>query len=123
MPFGSEVLDLPEGVFTILRDLIRERTGMHFEPDRRGILADKLSPRALESGFSSFLDYYYLLKYGPNADNEWPMVLDALSVPETYFWREMIDRTLVTCRCPDMVRQPRGASTSGALLAQPVKNL
>ncbi len=89
MAFGSEVLDMPEGVFTILRDLIHERTGMQFERDKRGILADKLSPRALECGFSSFLDYYYLLKYGPDADAEWPMVLDALSVPETYFWREM----------------------------------
>jgi chemotaxis protein methyltransferase CheR len=89
MPFGSEVLDMPEGIFTILRDLIRERTGMHFEGDRRMILADKLSPRALENGFSSFLDYYYLLKYGPGAEEEWPLVQDALSVPETYFWREM----------------------------------
>jgi chemotaxis protein methyltransferase CheR len=89
MAFGSESLDLPEGVFTILRDLIREHLGVHFEGDRRAVLADKLSPRALERGFSSFLDYYYLLKYGPGSDEEWPLVMDALSVPETYFWREM----------------------------------
>ena len=30
-----------------------------------------------------------MLKYGPDAEEEWPRVLDALSVPETYFWREM----------------------------------
>ena len=89
MAFGSESLSLPEGVFTILRDLIRERTGLHFESARWEILAEKLSPRALECGFSSLLDYYYLLKYGPGAEDEWPQVMDALSVPETYFWREM----------------------------------
>jgi chemotaxis protein methyltransferase CheR len=89
MAFGTESLALSEGVFTILRDLIRERTGLHFEAAKREVLADKLSPRALERGFSSFLDYYYLLKYGPGAEDEWPQVMDALSVSETYFWREM----------------------------------
>ena len=104
MAFGSESLDLPEGVFTILRDLIRDRTGVHFEPDRRKVLADKLSPRALERGFSSFLDYYYLLKYGPDVDAEWPSVMDALSVPETYFWREMDQiRALVDVLIPQYV--------------------
>jgi chemotaxis protein methyltransferase CheR len=104
MAFGSESLDLPEGVFTILRDLILERTGVHFEHDRRSVLADKLSPRALERGFSSILDYYYLLKYGPGADEEWPLVLDALSVPETYFWREMDQiRALVDVLIPEYV--------------------
>jgi chemotaxis protein methyltransferase CheR len=89
MAFGSEMLDLPEGTFTILRDLIREKIGIHYDGDRRTALADKLSARVLECGLSSFLDYYYLLKYGPNAEQEWPAVADALSVPETYFWREM----------------------------------
>ncbi len=104
MAFGSEALDLPEGVFSILRDLIRERTGVHFEPDRRGILADKLSPRALERGFSSFLDYYYLLKYGPDGEQEWSLIMDALSVPETYFWREMDQvRVLVEVLIPRYV--------------------
>jgi chemotaxis protein methyltransferase CheR len=89
MAFGSETLDLPEGTFVILRDLIREQIGVHFEKDRRAVLADKLSQRVLERGFTTFLDYYYLLKYGPEAESEWPFIADALSVPETYFWREM----------------------------------
>lgn len=89
MAFGSETLDLPESTFVILRDLIREQIGVHFEADRRAVLADKLSQRVLERGFTAFLDYYYLLKYGPDAEQEWPFVADALSVPETYFWREM----------------------------------
>ena len=42
-----------------------------------------------ERGFESFLDYYYLLKYDAAAAAEWHRVMDALCVPETYFWREI----------------------------------
>jgi len=85
----SESVPLPPTVFGILRDLIHERAGIFFDADKRDLLADKLSARVAERGFSAFLDYYYLLKYGPHAELEWPHVLDALSVPETYFCREM----------------------------------
>ena len=63
--------------------------GIFFDADKRELLADKLSTRVVERGFDTFLDYYYLLKYGPGGDLEWPHVLDALSVQETYFWREV----------------------------------
>ena len=39
-------------------------------------------------GVQSFLDYYYLLKYDAAAAAEWARAMDALSVPETYFWRD-----------------------------------
>ena len=82
-------LELAPSVFKILRDLICERTGLHFDEGKRQILADKLSLHVTERGFNSFLDFYYLLKYGPDTEREWPPVIDALSVQETYFWREM----------------------------------
>ncbi|MBY0521935.1 MAG: protein-glutamate O-methyltransferase CheR [Gemmataceae bacterium] len=82
-------ISLPPSVFAILRDLIRERLGLQYEDEKRELLADKLSSRVQERGFESFLDYYYLLKYGPGAEDEWFQVMDALSVPETFFWREM----------------------------------
>jgi chemotaxis protein methyltransferase CheR len=89
MRFSQETIRLSESEFKILRDLILERTGLLYENDRRDLLADKLSGRAIDRGFDSFIDYYYLLKYGPGAEEEWQHVLDALSVQETYFWREM----------------------------------
>jgi len=87
-PHG-ESIPLPATVFGILRDLIQERAGIFFDADKRDLLADKLSARVVERGFNTFLDYYYLLKYGPDSGSEWPHVLDALSVQETYFWREV----------------------------------
>ena len=52
-------------------------------------LIDKLSPLVIERGFTSYLDYYYLLKYDTAANAEWQNVMNALSVQETYFWREI----------------------------------
>jgi len=70
----------------LLRDLIHERTGIFFEDSRLRDLVEKLEPSARESGHQSFLDYYYALK--DNQGGEWGLVWDALSVQETYFWRE-----------------------------------
>jgi chemotaxis protein methyltransferase CheR len=89
MGFNSEILGLPRGTDKLLRELIHERTGVFFDNGKADLLTDKLSPLDIERGFTSFLDYYYLLKYDAAAEDEWRSVMNALSVPETYFWREI----------------------------------
>jgi len=89
MGFDSEILGLPKGTDALLRALIHERTGIFFDNGKADLLTDKLSPLVIERGFTSFLDYYYLLKYDEAAQEEWRNVMNALSVPETYFWREI----------------------------------
>ncbi len=89
MRFYSDTLGLSSNEFALLRDLIHERIGLSYDNGKSGMLLDKLSPRVVERGFDSFLDYYYLLKYDPAAGEEWRRVVDVLAVPETYFWREM----------------------------------
>jgi chemotaxis protein methyltransferase CheR len=79
---------LPLGVFLLLRDVIHERLGVWFEEDKRDLLAGKLADRVSARRLRSFLEYFFLLKYGQGADDEWPHLTDALSVQETYFWRE-----------------------------------
>src|SRR5688572_2541181 len=81
-------LRVPERTLQLLRDVINTHTGMFYDGDRLVYLRDRLAPLALERGFDSLLDYYYLLKYDSAADQEWRRVIDALSVQETYFWRE-----------------------------------
>ena len=39
-------------------------------------------------GLGSFGDYYQLLKYGPNANEEWDEAGELLTTHETYFFRE-----------------------------------
>lgn len=85
----SQNLALPAGTSSLIQTLINERTGMFFDNGKRDLLIDKLSPLVIERGFTSYLDYYYLLKYDPLACVEWQNVINALSVQETYFWREI----------------------------------
>lgn len=103
MPAADNVfpLSVPEGVPVLLRDLIHERTGLYFEPDRFDTLLDKLRDRALHHGCQSYLDYYYILRYGAGPPDEWLRVMDAFSVQETYFWRELSQiRTLTHTLVP-----------------------
>src|SRR4051812_30339600 len=80
-------LRVPHGIGQLLRDLIHDRTGIYFEDTRLEFLMEKLEPAARAAGFASFLEYYYALK--GNQHHEWDLAWDALSVQETYFWREM----------------------------------
>jgi chemotaxis protein methyltransferase CheR len=91
MAMGSnlESLGLRSAAVPLLRDLVHERVGIFYEDGRLDVLAERLGALVIERGFESFLDYYYLLKYDEEAADEWGRVMDALSVPETYFWREM----------------------------------
>lgn len=101
LPSPSYDLSVPAGVPLLLRDLLHETTGIYFEPERVDVLLDKLQERVRAHGFRSFLDYYYLLKYEAGADQEWRRVMDALSVQETYFWREFAQvQALVTTLVP-----------------------
>lgn len=79
---------LGENVALLLRDLIHERTGLFFESGRADLLEDKLDALAEARGVRSYLDYYYVLK-DDESGVEWSPLLDALSVRETYFWREI----------------------------------
>jgi chemotaxis protein methyltransferase CheR len=88
MTFHSDILGLPKGTESLLADLVHSRTGIYFDASRIDLLMDKLSPLVIRRGFNTFLDYYYLLKYDESAPAEWGNVMNALSVGETYFWRE-----------------------------------
>lgn len=113
MMFFFESFELPDNVFLILRDLIHERTGLYYEQKKREILADRLSSRLLEHNLTSFLDYYYLLKYDAGADEEWRQLFDVLTVPETFFWREYDQiSTLVKILIPEALAQ--NSSSYGA---------
>lgn len=85
----NESLPLSPQVFAILSALIEERLGLHYEIGDRDLLAQRVSPRAIERGFESLLDYYYFLRYDPNVESELALLADALVVNETYFFREL----------------------------------
>ncbi|HEY0428137.1 MAG TPA: protein-glutamate O-methyltransferase CheR [Pyrinomonadaceae bacterium] len=89
MGFNSDISGVRRGAETLLRDLIHERVGLFFDDSKITLLVDKLAPLIVERGFDSFLDYFYLLKYDADSAGDWQSVVNALTVQETYFWREM----------------------------------
>jgi chemotaxis protein methyltransferase CheR len=86
--YSASILGFSDSAFTLLRDLIAAQTGVFFGAERRDQLADKLSDLVASLGMSSFLDYYYLLRYDSDRDRHWSALTDRLAVPETYFWRQ-----------------------------------
>jgi chemotaxis protein methyltransferase CheR len=112
MAFTPDNLGLMESGLPLLRDLIHERTGLFYDNGRYEMLNDRLAPLVIERGFRSFLDLYYLLKYDDRSvQTDWAQVMDALSVQETYFWRESDQfRSLVSTVLPAIVRA-RGERT------------
>jgi chemotaxis protein methyltransferase CheR len=75
-------------VLSILSALIEEKTGLHYEAPDFTLLREKVAPKAEERGCDSLLDYYYLLRYDDPSGQELDLLIDALVVPETYFFRE-----------------------------------
>lgn len=82
-------LPLPAPVFKIFSAFLEDRAGLSFRPADAITLADKLTPRALELGFESLLEYYYRLKYDDPRGEELDTLLESLVVQETYFFREV----------------------------------
>jgi chemotaxis protein methyltransferase CheR len=80
--------ELSPQVFAILGALIEERTGIHYNPEDRLLLGDKLVGRLAGLGFDSFLDYYYFLRYDPAGLAEMDALIDSIVVGETYLFRE-----------------------------------
>lgn len=86
--YSADVLGFSESAFTLLRDLIAQRAGVFYADDKRDQLADKLSDLLAARGMTSYLDYYYLLRYDAEAARHWSELMDRLAVPETFFWRQ-----------------------------------
>ncbi|MDH5203182.1 MAG: protein-glutamate O-methyltransferase CheR [Nitrospirota bacterium] len=84
----EELIDLPEDVFRLLRDLIRDYCGIFFNDDSRYLLEKRLSRRVKNHHLSSFRDYYRFLLYDKSRDEELASIMDILTVNETYFFRE-----------------------------------
>ena len=107
-PTAVTGLRIPDRTLSLLRDLVYARTGIHYDEQRITFMRDRLAPLAIERGFDSLLDYYYLLKYDANAEEDWGRAIDALSVQETYFWREFDQvQSLTTTILPQLVALKR----------------
>ena len=85
---NDEVIYLPEEVFRLLRDLIRDYCGIYFDDGSRYVLEKRLSRRVRNHHLSGFREYFRHLLYDRNREEELMSIIDILTVNETYFFRE-----------------------------------
>jgi chemotaxis protein methyltransferase CheR len=94
--------------FRLLRDFISGFCGLWFDDDSAFFLERRLQQRLRERQLESFLDYYYLLLYGAEREEELTRVVDVLTTNETYFFREMNQlRALTEEIVPELVARRR----------------
>ena len=84
----EESILLPEDVFRLIRDIIKDYCGLHFDDSSRTLLEKRLSRRVRNHHLKDFRDYYRLIRYDKRADEELTAIMDLLTVNETYFFRE-----------------------------------
>jgi len=97
--------DIPmnEDEFRQFRDFVYQHCGLHFTSDAKYLLEKRLAKRLQHHKMSSYKDYYYLLRYGRDKDQELAEVVDALTTNETYFFREEYQlKTLIQEIVPEL---------------------
>lgn len=74
--------------FRLIREFIRDHSGIYFDDDSKKMLEKRLNRRLLTHNIYSFRDYYRYLLYDSKRDEEISAIMDILTVNETYFFRE-----------------------------------
>jgi len=74
--------------FRLLRDFVYQYCGLHFTEDSKYLLEKRLAKRLQHHRLKSFKDYYYLLRYNADKEQELTEVVNLLTTNETYFFRE-----------------------------------
>jgi chemotaxis methyl-accepting protein methylase len=108
MQYRAESLGLVGHVTTLLMDLIHDQLGLQYKPSDAEQLGDRLAPLVVARGLSSFMDYYYVLKYSPGPD-DWLDGHGRTRGAGDLLWREIDQlRAVVDHLVPSLVRASRG---------------
>jgi chemotaxis protein methyltransferase CheR len=86
--FGSQVIKLNDEEFYEITDIICKSTGLIYRKNKQYLLEYKLSPRLKELNFNAFRDYIYYLKYPAINKQEIQVLINLITINETYFFRE-----------------------------------
>ncbi len=84
----EHIIPLDDEDYRLLRDLIRDYSGLYFDDSSKYLLERRLSRRVLNLHLDSFRDYYRYLLYDKRREEELAAIMDVLTVNETYFFRE-----------------------------------
>jgi len=83
----NNLIPLSTEEFRLIRDLIAEYCGIFFDDRLKFIVQLRLTNRLYIHRMKDFREYYRLLKYDRNREEELQIIIDILTVNETYFFR------------------------------------
>ncbi|MGQ3685534.1 MAG: CheR family methyltransferase [Candidatus Loosdrechtia sp.] len=91
---------LSDEEFMLFRNLIYDTCGINITPSKKELLKARLNKRLIQSGISSFRDYYKYVTSVDNTSNELIHLIDSISTNKTDFFREkkhfdFLDNTLL----------------------------
>lgn len=85
---NSNTVKINDDEFVELSDLIYKHAGITFTINKKYLIENRLSRRLNELNFNSFKDYLYFLKYDPKGKSELNVMINLVTINETYFLRE-----------------------------------
>lgn len=104
MPWRKPQPTLSDSDFQRFRALILERTGLMFDHKRRAAVAQALTEGAHQVGDPSLERYFNLLSTNPTDGSIWEPLISALTVNESYFFRDAKQiEILRRCLLPDVI--------------------
>ncbi|MFQ5350184.1 MAG: CheR family methyltransferase [Thermoanaerobaculia bacterium] len=83
---NPKTLPIAPEEYQLLNEFISERFGVHFPEGKQSVLATRLRPRLQALGLSRYMDYYLMLQY--RLDSEQQHLTRLVTNNETYFFRE-----------------------------------
>lgn len=105
---GCDDVQLSDSEFRLFTDYLRSRCGLNFDEDTRYLVEKRLARRIREVESGSFASYFYQLRNGSNAEEEFWAIVDILTTNETYFFRERSQlAALVEEIIPEMLSRQR----------------
>jgi chemotaxis protein methyltransferase CheR len=116
---------MSDETYRLLREYIYQQTGIYFQDNKKYLLEARLGKRLQVLNMSSFEQYVQLIKYGTRRNEEVRHFYDAITINETFFFRnepqfEAFEHTLVpailAARAPGARQKLRvwsSASSSG----------
>ncbi|MGD9807477.1 MAG: protein-glutamate O-methyltransferase CheR [Deferribacterales bacterium] len=85
---STGTIKIKDDEFVELKDIIYKNAAIAFADSKKYLIENRLSKRLQELNFSSFKDYIYYLKYDPKKREEMEVLLNQVTINETYFLRE-----------------------------------
>ena len=83
----SETITMTDEEFNRLRQVVYDRSGIHFQDSKKYVLESRLSRRLDELDMTSFKQYIAFLTMGPYQTEEFQEMFNRITINETSFFR------------------------------------